>query len=77
MIPERAIALLRAFSTTWTETDVPEAKADVLHATYDQTVVTGREIVSVRLTPSAYATPWDLRCPPRLLWRARQVLGAR
>jgi len=48
---ERAIEWLRALSTTWTDADVSEAKADVLHATYDQIVVTGREIVSVRLTP--------------------------
>jgi hypothetical protein len=52
---ERAIEWLRALSATWTEADVPEAKADVLHAIYDQIVVTGREIVSVRLTSSAYA----------------------
>src|SRR5256885_1454230 len=41
---DRAIDWLRASSATWTEADVPEAKADVLHAIYDQIVVTGREI---------------------------------
>ena len=59
-------------SATWTDADVSEAKADVLHAIYDQIVVTGREIVSVRLTPSAYAHGLALALPTRLLWRARQ-----
>ena len=74
---ERAIEWLRALSATWTAADVPDAKADLLHAIYDQIVVTGRRIVSLRVTPSAYPTAWRLRCPPRLLWRARQVSGAR
>ena len=52
---ERAIDWLRALSATWAEADVPEAKAEVLHAIYERIVVTGRTIVSTRLTPSAYA----------------------
>jgi hypothetical protein len=52
---ERAFACLQAQSATWREADVPAAKAELLHAIYDQIVVTGREIVSVRLTPSAFA----------------------
>ena len=60
---ERAIEWLSALSATWTDADVPEAKADVLHAVYDQIVVTGREIVSVRLTPSAYAHGLALALP--------------
>ncbi len=63
---ERAIEWLRALSATWTEADVPEAKADVLHAIYDQIVVTGREIVSVRLTPSAYAHGLALALPTKV-----------
>ena len=43
---ERAIEWLRALSRTWIDADVPEAKANVPHAIYDQIVVTGREIVS-------------------------------
>ena len=35
--------------------DVPEAKADLLHAVYERMVVTGRTIVSISPTPSAYA----------------------
>ena len=63
---ERAIEWLRALSATWTEADVPVAKADVLHAIYDQIVVTGREIVSVRLTSSAYAHGLALALPTKV-----------
>jgi hypothetical protein len=52
-------------SATWTDADVSEAKADVLHAIYDQIVVTGRKIVSVRLTPSAYAHGLALALPTK------------
>jgi hypothetical protein len=38
----------------------------VLHAIYDQIVVTGREIVSVRLTPSAYAHGLALALPTKV-----------
>jgi hypothetical protein len=61
-----ALAWLRALSSTWSEADVPESKADVLHAIYDQIVVTGREIVSVRLTPSAYAHGLALALPTKV-----------
>jgi hypothetical protein len=63
---ERAIEWLRVLSETWTDADVPEAKADVLHAIYDQIVVTGRRIVSVRLTPSAYAHGLALALPTKV-----------
>ena len=42
-------------TSTWSDADVPEAKADALHAIYERIVVTGRTIVSIRLSPSAYA----------------------
>ena len=42
-------------SATWREADVPEVKADVIQAIYERIVVTGEEIVWVRLTPAAYA----------------------
>ena len=45
---------------------MPEAKADVLHAIYDQVVVIGRRIVSVRLTPSAYAHGLALALPTKV-----------
>ncbi len=59
-------AWLSALSTTWTEADVPEAKADVLHAIYDRITVAGRRIVSVRLTPSAYAHGFALALPDKV-----------
>jgi hypothetical protein len=52
---ERAVAWLRALSKTWRAADVPAEKGDLLHAVYDRITVAGRRIVSVRLTPSAYA----------------------
>jgi hypothetical protein len=38
----------------------------VLHAIYDQIVVTGREIVSLRLTLSAYAHDLALALPTKV-----------
>ncbi len=38
----------------------------MLHAIYDQIVVTGRKIVSVRLTPSAYAHGLALALPTKV-----------
>jgi hypothetical protein len=54
--------------------EVPGEKADVLHAIYDRIVVAGRRIVSVRLTPSAYAHGFALALPEKVVLRARQVL---
>ncbi len=63
---EVALAWLRTLSSTWSDADVPEAKAEVLHAIYEQIVVTGRTIVSVRLTPSAYAHGLALALPTKV-----------
>ena len=63
---ERAIAWLRSLSATWSEADVPEAKADLLHAIYERIVVAGRRIVSVRLTPAAYAHGLALALPDKV-----------
>jgi hypothetical protein len=63
---EVALAWLRALSDTWTDADVPEEKADVLHAIYERIVVTGRKIVSVRLTPSAYAHGLAVALPTKV-----------
>lgn len=38
----------------------------LLHAIYDQIVVAGREIVSVRLTPSTYAHGLALALPTKV-----------
>ena len=52
---KRAVEWLRALGETWRSADVPEAKADLIHAIYERIVVVGREFVSARLTPAAYA----------------------
>jgi hypothetical protein len=53
-------------STTWTEADVPDAKADVLHAIYERIVIAGPEIVRVRLTSAAYAHGLALALPEKV-----------
>jgi hypothetical protein len=63
---EVALAWLGALSSTWSDADVPEAKAEVLHAIYEQIVVTGRTIVSIRLTPSAYAHGLAVALPDKV-----------
>lgn len=63
---ERAVAWLKALSVAWTQADVPEAKVDLLHAIYERIVVTGRRIVSVRLTPSAYAHGLAIALPDKV-----------
>jgi hypothetical protein len=66
MSAEVALAWLRALSSTWSEADVPETKAEVLHAIYERIVVTGRTIVSIRLTQSAYAHGLALALPTKV-----------
>ncbi len=51
-------------SSSWTG-----AKADLLHAIYEQIVVTGWRIMSVRLTPSAYAHGLALALPEAVMAR--------
>ena len=51
---------------------MPEKKADLLHASYERTVVEGPAIVRVRLTSAAYVQGFALGLPERLKWRARQ-----
>ena len=63
---DRAVAWLRTLSESWTRADVPEAKADLLHAIYEEIVVTGRRIMSIRLTPSAYAHGLALALPDKV-----------
>jgi hypothetical protein len=48
-------------SSSWTG-----AKADLLHAIYERIVVTGRTIVSIRLTPSAYAHGLAVALPDKV-----------
>jgi DNA invertase Pin-like site-specific DNA recombinase len=64
--PERAVAWLEALSATWRAAEVPAERADVLHAIYDRITIAGRKIVSVRLTPSAYAHGFALALPEKV-----------
>jgi hypothetical protein len=64
---ERAVAWLRALSETWRAAEVPAERADLLHAVYDRITVAGRRIVSVRLTPSAYAHGFALALPEKVV----------
>ncbi len=64
--PERAVAWLRELSATWRAAEVAAEKADLLHAIYDRITVAGRKIVSVRLTPSAYAHGIALALPEKV-----------
>ena len=63
---ERAVEWLRALADTWQQADVPEARSDLLHAIYERIVVAGREFVSARLTPAAYAHGLALALPEQV-----------
>jgi hypothetical protein len=52
---KRAAAWLAALGETLQSADVPEAKADLIHAIYERIVVVGPEFVRAYLTPAAYA----------------------
>ena len=60
---KRAVSWLRVLADTWVNADVPEAKADLVHAIYDRIVVAGRSIVAARLTPAAYSNGLALALP--------------
>ena len=63
---DRAVEWLRALAETWREADVPEARSELLHAIYERIVVAGREFVSARLTPEAYAHGLALALPEQV-----------
>ena len=67
---DRAVEWLRALGETWQQADVPEARSELLHAIYERIVVAGREFVSARLTPAAYAHGLALALPEDVV-RAR------
>ena len=60
---DRAVEWLRALAETWQRADVPATKSELLHAIYERIVVAGREFVSARLTPAAYAHGLALALP--------------
>ena len=53
--------------------DVPEARADLLHAIYDRIVVKGRSIVAARLTAAAYSNGLALALPQVVMARPEGV----
>ena len=57
------MAWLRAVPAMSRAAKVPAERADLLHAIYERILVAGRRIVSVRLTPSAYAPGFALALP--------------
>jgi hypothetical protein len=71
----RAVAWLRALSETWRAAEVPAERADLLRAIYDRITVAGRGIVSVRLTPSAYAHGFALAPPEKVELARRTGVG--
>jgi DNA invertase Pin-like site-specific DNA recombinase len=66
---KRAVEWLRVLADTWVKADVPEARADLLHAIYDRIVVVGSSIVSARLTPAAYSNGLALALPQVVMAR--------
>jgi hypothetical protein len=64
---DRAVEWLRALAETWQQAEVPEARSELLHAIYERIVVAGREFVSARLTPAAYAHGLALALPQQVV----------
>ena len=62
-------ATRRVLADTWVNADVPEARADLLHAIYNRIVVAGRSIVAARLTPAAYSNGLALALPQVVMAR--------
>jgi hypothetical protein len=69
LLAKRAVQWLRVLADTWVNADVPEARADLLHAIYDRIVVAGRSIVAARLTPAAYSNGLALALPQVVMAR--------
>jgi hypothetical protein len=70
---KRAVQWLRVLADTWVNADVPEARADLLHAIYDRIVVVGRSIVAARLTPAAYSNGLALALPQVVMSRLKTM----
>jgi redox-sensitive bicupin YhaK (pirin superfamily) len=65
----RAVEWLRVLGETWVSADIPEARADLLHAIYERITVVGRSVVSVRLTQAAYKHGLALALPDAVMAR--------
>jgi DNA invertase Pin-like site-specific DNA recombinase len=64
---ERAVDWLRDLSQTWQQAEVPQARSELLHAICERIVVAGREFLSARLTPAAYAHGLALALPQQVV----------
>ena len=69
LLAKRAVEWLRVLADTWVNADVPEARAELLHAIYERIVVVGRSIVTARLTPAAYSNGLALALPQVVMAR--------
>jgi hypothetical protein len=68
---QQAVERLRAFAESWREADVPEARADLVHAIYEKIVVAAAASSQLASFPRHASTVWLGSCPS-LLWRARR-----
>jgi DNA invertase Pin-like site-specific DNA recombinase len=59
----RVVEWLHAIGEACASAELPQERADLLHAIYERIVVAGRRFVSVRLTPAAYAHGLALLLP--------------
>ncbi len=63
---QRAVEWLRALAESVQLADVPEEKADLMHAIYERITVAGPESVGVRLTAAVYAHGLALALPKKV-----------
>jgi hypothetical protein len=61
------------FAQTWRDADVPEAKADLLHAVFERIVVAGPRFVRATLTPAACQHGLALALPQAAMARPEGV----
>ena len=69
MLQELGLAHDLDSSAFGAQADVPEAKADLVHAVYEKVVVAGRDFVSARLTRTAYSSGLALALPQVVMAR--------
>ena len=66
---ERAVDWLRAFARAVVAADLPDERADLVHAICERIVVAGPRFVSARLTPAAYERGMALTLPQVVMAR--------
>ncbi len=69
----RAVEWLETLAETWQRAEVPEERADLMHAIYERITVAGLEIVGVRLTAAAYLHGLALAPPDAVMARPTGV----